>query len=327
MVMFAVSTDGDIVTGIGFEADPVPGDRGALFADADHRERAKDLAEAGAEVASIIVVVEHLEGALWDDRRYATWTTRVGACEALVEGRRRTRHRHFGPDEVRARALELRFPTVASSEGDDESGDYHTAVFDAIVDEYQWTAALDLLEEAREDCRFEWVDDDDEPRELEADEAARRWEVRRRELLAPTTLIDRRRRYDMPSPLDNWDSRNAVQQWYFVSTADGIHWRQGGSGSSGQREDHGRWAHTFGTLEAEHGVAVRTLLLRYDARNTLRLVRDSPSLLVDVADLVGNYWVEHAESDALLKRFRINALRAAVPDHDGPPLFEHAGEQ
>jgi hypothetical protein len=309
--MFTITCDGSVVTDITFAGEPRPGKRQVSFGPADHVERAAELVRSGAEVASIILVVAPLEAELWDDVRYASWTARVGACEARVEARRRLMNRRFGPDEVTARARALNFPEVSGSDVEDVG--YRTQLVDAIVEEDEVLAMLDVLDDAREECRFDWDDDDvdDEPRELDAEEAASRWRTRKAELVAPQPLIERHRRYHLPAPLDG-DRRSSVQQWYFVAAGTEIEWYRGSSSSSGSREDHGRWAHTFGTLTKDYGIAVPTLVLLYDSQNVLRLVRESPGLLVDGADLVGNYQFDYGASERLLEPFKIDTRRLSM---------------
>jgi hypothetical protein len=304
--IFSLSLNDDVVTDIHFTSEPLHGPSPRLFGAIDHLERAAELAQTGVQVASILVVLEPLQQDLWDDDRYASWTARVGASEALVEVRMNQRSRSFGPNEVEARATELGFPPTGGSDLSDPG--YRTAVFDAVAGEYELVALLEFLEREREENRFEYDEDDydAEPRELEPAEAEAKWNARRRQLLAPRPIIEHFRRYALPRPLNNWDRRNSVQQWYFVSTNEGIHYWQGGSGSSGQRENHGRWAHIFGALTGYHGLVIPTVVLRYDSQNVLRLVNQSPSLLVDGVDLVGNYGVDHEDSQALLKAFTID---------------------
>lgn len=259
-----------------------------------------------------MVVLEPLQQDLWDDERYARWTAHVGVSEALVEVRMKQRHFSFRPKDVENRAEELGFPLTGGSDTNDPG--YRTSVFDSIVAEYELVALVEFLEREREEARFEYDDEDEwaEPRELEPAEAETKWRERRRQLLAPRPIVEHFRRYAMPAPLHNWDRRNTVQQWYFVSSNEGIQYWPGGSGSSGQRENHGRWAHIFGALSVHHGVAISTLVLRYDSHNALRLVTQSPSLLVDGVDLVGNYRISYEESRALLKPFTVDARRLAL---------------
>ena len=316
--IFSLSLNDDVVTDIRFSSEPSHGPSARLFGEIDHLERATELALNGVEVASILVVLEPLQADLWDDERYARWTARVGASEAIVAVRMDQRSRSFGPDEVEARAAELGFPSAGASGNDPGDHSYRTAIFDAVAGEYELSALLELLEREREECRFEYDEDDYEadPRELDAAEAELKWAERRRQLLAPRPIIEHFRRYELPAPLHNWDRRNSVQQWYFVSTKEGFHYWQGGSGSSGQREDHGRWAHIFGALTVRHRVTAPTLVLRYDSRNVLRLVKQNSSLLVDGRDLVGNYGINPAASRELMQPFTFDAPKTAVDSQE-----------
>jgi hypothetical protein len=234
--IFSLSLNGDVVTDIRFASEAMHGPSARLFGEIDHFDRASELALNGVKVASILVVLEPLQQDLWDDERYASWRARVGASEALVNVRMNQRGRSFGPNEVEARAAELGFPLTSGSDNNDP--DYRSSVFDAVVGEYELEALLDLLDREREESRFEYDDEDDyeaDPREPDAAETELKWAERRRQLLAPRPIIEHFRRYELPAPLHNWDRRNSVQQWYFVSTNEGIHYWQGGSGSSAHR--------------------------------------------------------------------------------------------
>jgi hypothetical protein len=118
-----------------------------------------------------------LQADLWDDERYARWTASVGASEAVVAVRMDQRSRSFGPDEVEARAAELGFPSAGASGNDVGDEGYRTAIFDAVAGEYELSALLELLEREREECRFEYDEDDYEadPRELDAAETELKW--------------------------------------------------------------------------------------------------------------------------------------------------------
>jgi hypothetical protein len=246
MALFTLSkTDGDIAS---IEFDPLlqPGHDRSLFDVVDHDEQAEALARSSAEIASIILVADALEPELWSDTAFATWTARVGACEARVEARRQLMQGHIGPDHVEARAVELGFPAQGSSDGGDS--DYRTQVFDAVIEE-ELRAVMAILDMERNLCRFDWSDELDDDVELTTDEAAERWAVRLKELLAPQPLVQHRRRYDLPEPLSG-DSQSVVQQWYFISDASGCRWWRGGSSSmpthSSAESSDGRKNHVDG---------------------------------------------------------------------------------
>lgn len=301
--LFDLQVIDDVVVGIVFASPPVRASMERLGAGIDHVGGAEALWRTDARVASIIVVADELEPGLWDDERFASWIAQVGDCEARVEARRRLVSGRLGPNQLDDRAAELGFPLRGGS--DDEHLDYWPHVRDIVVDEYELIELVRYLDEERLDCAVEWIDD--EPHDLDEDDATRRWTDRLRDLLAPRPLIKHHRRYSLPPPLNTWDERNRLQQWYFVDDGAGVACQQGGSASSGQRETHGRWAHTFATLDRDHGVPAPTAILRYDSRNVLRHVLSSPSLLVDGADVTGNYAVDRAESETLVRPYLINA--------------------
>jgi hypothetical protein len=131
--IFSLLLNDDVVTDIRFASEAVHGPSPRLFGQIDHLERAAEHARNGVEVASILVVLEPLQADLWDDERYARWTARVGASEAVVAVRMDQRSRSFGPDEVEARAAELGFPSAGASGNDVGDEGYRTAIFDAVA--------------------------------------------------------------------------------------------------------------------------------------------------------------------------------------------------
>ena len=130
---FFLSLNDDVVTDIRFSSEPSHGPSARLFGEIDHLERAAELALNGVEVASILVVLEPLQADLWDDERYARWTARVGASEAIVAVRMDQRSRSSGPDEVEARAAKLGFPSAGASGNDVGDEGYRTAIFDVVA--------------------------------------------------------------------------------------------------------------------------------------------------------------------------------------------------
>jgi hypothetical protein len=103
----------------------------------------------------------------------------------------------------------------------------------------------------------------------------------------------------MPPPFNHWDQRNLWQQYYFAENQDGIFfYEQGGSGSSGQRYDHGFYGHLFALLNSEKPIA--TYFFTYDSRNRFVFNREEKSLWLNFFDLVGNFHVDWKESEKIL---------------------------
>lgn len=108
------------------------------------------------------------------------------------------------------------------------------------------------------------------------------------------------RRYDMPPPFNHWDTRNPWQQYYFSKDKDNVfYYTKGGSGSSGQRYNHGFYGHLFALLNNEKNVP--TYFFTYDSRNNFVFVREETSLWLNFFDLVGNFKIEREESKRILE--------------------------
>jgi len=84
---------------------------------------------------------------------------------------------------------------------------------------------------------------------------------------------------------------------------------QGGSGSSGQRYNHGFYGHLFGLLNKERPVP--TYFFTYDSRNNFVFDRKENSLWLTFSDLVGNFQIDWKESERILGDVsRIDTKRA-----------------
>jgi len=108
------------------------------------------------------------------------------------------------------------------------------------------------------------------------------------------------RRYEMPRPFSHWDSRNAWQQYYFGKDQAGVfYYAQGGSGSSGQRYNHGFYGHLFALLNSE--APIPTYFFIYDSHNSFVFDRKEDSLWLNFFDLVGNFRIGREDSERILK--------------------------
>jgi hypothetical protein len=65
--------------------------------------------------------------------------------------------------------------------------------------------------------------------------------------------------------------------------------QRGGNGSSGTREENGRWAHTFGLLASKYGIETPTYFMRYDAHNVWKKEFELETFATLGRDLSGNY--------------------------------------
>lgn len=108
------------------------------------------------------------------------------------------------------------------------------------------------------------------------------------------------RRYEMPPIFNHWDNRNPWQQYYFAKDQNGnFYYTQGGSGSSGQRYNHGFYGHLFALLNSEGPVP--TYFFTYDSHNQFIFNREEKRLWLNFFDLVGNFKIDWKESERILK--------------------------
>ena len=95
-------------------------------------------------------------------------------------------------------------------------------------------------------------------------------------------------------------NRNPWQQFYFGKYQNGcFYYAQGGSGSSGQRYNHGFYGHLFALLNSESPVP--TYFFTYDSRNRFVFNRKEKSLWLNFFDLVGNFKIDRKESERILE--------------------------
>jgi len=230
---------------------------------------------------SVYVAMEHLKDDLWEDSRYVD-KEKVHLC-SLVE----TEVRKYWRDRNREH-LKLIDERVESYKNDSEfknmkKGDLiNKAVNELNEKMFPWA-----IERVKEDYQ-----------EIYEDEWEEYW--KKEDPFKPRIEYEYHRRYDMPKPFNHWDSRNPCQQYYFTKDKDNVfYYAQGGSGSSGQRYDHGFYGHLFALLNNEKNVP--TYFFTYNNRNQFIFNREEKGLYLHFFDLVGNFKIDWKESEQILK--------------------------
>jgi hypothetical protein len=107
----------------------------------------------------------------------------------------------------------------------------------------------------------------------------------------------RERLYAIPEPLNYWDSRNSYQQYFALPEYKVL--RQGGGGSSGQRETQSKFGFAFALFNRTQ--AIPSTILVYDKDNVLRYVDTLERLCLAPADMRSNYHLNHKEMRQLLR--------------------------
>jgi hypothetical protein len=102
--------------------------------------------------------------------------------------------------------------------------------------------------------------------------------------------------YAIPEPLNYWDSRNSYQQYFVVPEYRVL--RQGGGGSSGQRETQSKFGFAFGLFSQFQ--AIPSYIFVYDKDNVLHYVDTLEKLCLAPTDMGSNYHLNHGEMRELL---------------------------
>lgn len=230
---------------------------------------------------SAYVFSEWLEADLWEDDRY-TEKEEVQLCSRVEEearrywGSRKREHLKLIDERVEVLKTDARFKDM-------KEGDIRDKVVEDLNQEVYPIAIERVKEEYQEFYGEEWED---------------YW--KKKDPFKDRTEYRYHRRYDMPPPFNHWDSRNPWQQYYFARDQAALfYYAQGGSGSSGQRYNHGFYGHLFALLNTESPVP--TYFFTYDRRNNFVFDRKENSLWLSSSDIVGNFKMDWKESERILK--------------------------
>ena len=230
---------------------------------------------------SVYVAMEHLKDDLWEDSRYVD-KEKVHLCslvETEVRKYWRDRNReHLKLIDERVESLKIDPEFKSIKQGD---------IRDKAIKELDQKMFPWAIERVRKDYQ-----------EIYEDEWEEYW--KKEDPFKPRIEYEYHRRYDMPKPFNHWDSRNPWQQYYFTKDKDNVfYYARGGSGSSGQRYDHGFYGHLFALLNNEKNVP--TYFFTYNNRNQFIFNREEKGLYLHFFDLVGNFKIDWKESEQILK--------------------------
>ena len=230
---------------------------------------------------SVYVYMERLENDLWDDDRYVE-KEKVILCSRVEEEVRRywwDRNR----EHIRLIAKRMESLKNEPEYKDIKENDLKDKIIEDMNKEV-YPIAIELVKE--------------EYQEFYEDEWEKYWE--KEDPFKERVEYRYHRRYDMPPPFNHWDTRNPWQQYYFCKEHDGnFYYTQGGSGSSGQRYNHGFYGHLFALLNNEKKVP--TYFFTYNSRNRFIFNRKEKSLHLHFFDLIGNFQIDWKESERILR--------------------------
>ena len=233
------------------------------------------------EFFSVYVFMESLEDDLWEDNRYAE-KEKVLLCSRVEEEARKywwdRNSEHLKLIDERVESLKNDPEYKGMKEGD---------LRDKVIKDLDREVYPIAIERVKEEYQ-----------ELYEDQWEKYW--KKEDPFKERIEYRYHRRYEMPTPFNHWDSRNPWQQYYFGRSQDSLfYYEQGGSGSSGQRYNHGFYGHLFALLNGENPVP--TYLYTYDSRNHFIFNREEKSLCLNYFDLVGNFHIDWKESQKILE--------------------------
>jgi hypothetical protein len=230
---------------------------------------------------SVYVFMEPIEDDLWEDSLYVE-KEKVRLCSRVDEEIRRY---WWDRNAEHLKRIDERLEKLKA---DSEYKDMRESdIRDKIIEELDREIYPQVIERVKEEYQ-----------EIYDDEWEKYWE--KEDPFKERIEYRYHRRYDMPPPFNHWDQRNLWQQYYFAENQDGIFfYEQGGSGSSGQRYDHGFYGHLFALLNSEKPIS--TYFFTYDSRNRFVFNREEKSLWLNFFDLMGNFHIDWKESERILK--------------------------
>jgi len=287
------------------------------------------------EAHMLIIEADRLAAEHWDDPQYMHKTNHILVCEAHGEARRELVNQYTRGDKMEKFIEENELMTWKYNYKEQEEKerkfkfDVEDAVFEYqerrcmvehvlshlkgadiyLLDEGGYVIYRDDLDEAeREGKTF-----DEEGYALVTDKKVmeEQREALLHRLLKPRMSTEHARVYALPYPFSHWDSRSFWHQWFILvdKEANKVMVHRGNSGSSGAREENGRWAHTFCSLAKVHGLEIPTSHLLYDSHNKLSVINSYEGFRCLHYDLTGNYQVagSYSEVDAFFEGRLIDA--------------------
>lgn len=257
---------------------------------ADHLQMASLLKQAPCSPFTIIIEEELLDPSHSWDKRYVKITTEQIASELdeIVL-------RHFD------REINARMADFLKHDRDSEK-----RYFAKLLREYYPPAKRILRDQYKELYPRAWK------KKFTMEKISKPRKKRRQERI-----------YAMPEPLNYWDSRNSYQQYFAVPEYKVL--RQGGGGSSGQRETQSQFGFAFGLFSRFQ--AIPSHIFVYDKDNVLHYVDTLEKMCLAPTDIGSNYHLNHEEMREILAdtwRVERGGILEPIPAIEIRPFFTTA---
>jgi hypothetical protein len=287
-----------------------------------HEDIAKVIAERGYKCHTLAMTRDLMEEDLYDDIRHCHQTSNHLVSELEARAREEMTNKYPHGDALDAlfkkydlKEIEVNYPQGWNEESkEDRDRKFKLQIEDAIFKAKEVEKYYDILDCYRDGCKHEYDDDGEIVRELSKEEFEEEWKRTLEKIVMPRTSVTYDRQYHLAPPFNHWDSRNYFQQWYIIEDDYNIYCVHGGSGGSGQREQMGRWGHTFAELVKKYDYAINTYCYNLNSRNSLDFVKQFDSYKVINIDLCGNYHSDRELMKELFSGLLINTKFEEIVD-------------
>lgn len=191
-----------------------------------HEDMAQQFAKMPWNYATAIVQTEPLAQKLWDDPRHAhiSYTT---LCSEVEERAREQAGDHFFSDSQIADIFKKnRFPKNRynwEEEGEvDDEKPIEIELKDAIYDAQVKMLYPEIVEEFKEECRYEYDEKTEEEVKLAPKAFAKKWKKRQLEIFLPR--VDERSQRAFPNTPEPFDHSTSFTQYFFIEKEDKVEW-------------------------------------------------------------------------------------------------------
>lgn len=120
----------------------------------------------------------------------------------------------------------------------------------------------------------------------------------RENLFEPRYIIERKRYYNLPSPLNHIDWRNPYDNIFIWEDGGKNFFRKGGSGSSGGREANSKFIYGFSLINIKK--PIKSYLFLYSDDNRLYFIKEFTLLTVPRYDIGSNYFIKRSEEERII---------------------------
>jgi len=283
-----------------------------------HPELAKHF--VGRECLSIIVYEKLLGDEYRTNPEYNRQTPKVLISQIHEEARKEMSNHYFSDEDIVKYAEKYGIRLEGPNYGEEWSGKHKSSVKDAIFAAQETMLIPEIVERHRDGFKYQ-SDEDGNDITLTEQQVEEQWPEEYLRLMLPRTYVQNERVYNMPDPMHHWDRRDTWRQFYLVRLDNCLFYQRGSSCSSGSRLYHGLMAHTFASLETDHGKTIPTVTMAYNEHNQLVLSSIYDRFHAVGMDLTGNY---HGDRDEVKRLFaeRTLSVKSYFDEDKTKPLFE-----